>query len=123
MNNINVSNSSISFNGLIVKGNVSAKNVKKLGDFASHIENINFINDLEKDYGVDAVLDSDITKMSFSHKKYSNLSGKYGCASYPLENVFRDIIDVMKNVKSAINKAARDYDKQMTEKEAIQRGC
>ena len=122
-NTINKINSSTTFNGLIIKGTVPNNKVKKLGEFASQIENINFINDLEKSYNVDAVLNHDISKMSFSHKKYGNLSEKYGCGSYPLENVFRDIIEVMKNIKSAINKASKDYEKQMTEKEVVQRGC
>lgn len=123
MNNINVTNSSVSFNGLIVNGTVSGKNVKKLGTFASQVENINFINDLERTYGVDAILDSEITQMTFSHKKYGNLSDKYGCGSYLLENVFRDITDILKNIKSSVNKAQKDYEKYMSDKELKRRGC
>ena len=122
MNNINPT-SSISFNGLIVKGTVPQNSVKKLGDFASKFENINFINDLEKNYGVDAILDSNITQMSFSHPKYGNLSEHYGCGSYLLENVFRDITFVIKDIKLAVNKAAKDYEKTIAEREKITRGC
>ena len=63
MNNIGITNSHINFNGLIVKGTVSGENVKKLGDFASKIENINFTKDLEKNFEVDAVLNNEITPM------------------------------------------------------------
>ena len=118
MNNITPLNS-VSFNGLTIYGTVSNKNVKKLGDFASRIENINFINDLEKYFEVDAVLDSEITKMSFVHKKFGDLSGKFGCGSYPLENVFRDVIEVIKDIKTAVKKAEKTYEKNPPEK----RGC
>ena len=123
MNMLSVNNSSISFNGLIVNGTVPQKSVKKLGDFASRIENINFINDLEKNYEIDAVLNNEITEMSFSHKKYGNLSEKYGCGSYPLENVFRDITVVIRDIKSAIGKAAKTWEKGIAEKETVKRGC
>ena len=82
MNNITPL-SSVSFNGLTVYGTVANKNVKKLGDFASRVENINFINDLEKYFEVDAVLDNEITKMSFVHKKFGDLSGRFGRFSCP----------------------------------------
>lgn len=123
MNNIKVNKQSIAFNGLIINGAVPQKSVKRLGDFASHIENINFINDIEKSFDVDVVLNNEITQMTFAHKKYGDLSGKYGCSSYQLENVFRDITEVIKNIKSAINKAAKDWEKSMSEKETIKRGC
>ena len=122
MNNINPT-SSISFNGLIIHGAVPQKSVKKLGDFASRYENINFINDLEKIYGVDAVLDSQISKMSFSHPKYGDLSGKYNCGSYSLENVFMDISTIFKNIKLALNKAEKDFLKSVAEIEKTKRGC
>lgn len=123
MNNMNTINPSVSFKGLIVNGTVPNKSVKKLGEFASHIENVNFIKDLEKFYGVDAVLNGDITQMSFSHQKYGNLSEKYGCRYYQLENVFRDVSIIIKDIKSAIKKAAKDFEKNMAEKELTQRGC
>ncbi len=118
MNNITPI-SSVSFSGLAVYGTVSGKNVKKLGDFASRVENINFINDLEKYFEVDAVLDNEITKMSFVHKKFGDLSGRFGCSSYPLENVFRDVTEVIKDIKSAIKRAEKNSDKCAVEK----RGC
>ena len=121
MNNINPT-SLISFNGLIVKGTVPQKSVKTLGDFASRFENINFINDLEQNFEVDAVLNSDITKMTFSHKKYGSLLD-YGCSWYPLENVFRDITTVIGDMKSAMKKAKKDFEKNIAEKELIKRGC
>ena len=107
MNTINSTNSSVSFNGLIINGNVSGKNIRKLGDFASRIENINFIKDIEKKYGVDVVLDNEISKMSFSHPKYGNLSEKYDCGSYPLQNVFLDISVVIRNIKSSLLSAEK----------------
>ena len=122
MNNINPI-SSISFNGLIVNGTVSEKSVNKLGEFASRIENKNFIKDLEHNYGVDAVLDNAITKMSFSHSKYGNLSEKYNCGSYPLENVFMNVSTIFRNIKMAVNKAEKDFQKAIAEKELTQRGC
>ena len=122
MNINSITNSSLTFNGLIVKGTVSGENVKKLGSFASKFENTNFIKYLEKDFDVDAVLDSDITQMSFSHKTYGNLS-ENGCKSYPLENVFRDVTDVIKDIKTATAKAAKDFEKKMAEKNAAKRGC
>ena len=122
MNNITPI-SSVSFNGLVVNGTVADKNMKKLGDFATRIENINFIKDIEKDLRVDAVLNNDITSMSFSHKTYGSLSEKYGCGSYSLENVFRDITVVIKDIKTAINKAKKDRDKNLAEKDAVRRGC
>ena len=123
MNNISSIKSSVSFNGLIVNGVVSGQNVKKLGEFASKVENINFIKDIEKTFGVDAVLDSDIAQMSFSHKIYGSLSGKYRCGSYPLENVFRDVTKVILDIKSAINKASKDWEKKTSEIESSRRGC
>lgn len=123
MNNLNVQNNSIMFNGLIIQGAVPRKSVKKLGDFASKYENINFIKDLEKSYDVDVVLDSDITKMFFSHKAYGDLSGKYNCGSYPLENVFMNVTTIIKNIKTAIKKAEKDFKKATAEKESVRRGC
>ena len=122
MNNINPT-SSISFNGLIVKGAVPQQSVKKLGEFASRYENINLIKDLEKNYGVDAVLDKDITQMSFSHPKFGNLSENYSCGSYPLENVFMDVSTIFRNIKNALNSAEKDFNKTLSEKELTIRGC
>lgn len=122
MNNINPT-SSISFNGLIVKGTVPQKCVNKLGNFASKYENINFINDLEKNFGVDAVLDNAITKMSFSHPKYGDLSGKYNCGFYPLENVFMDVSTIFKNIKTSLSKAEKAFQKSIAEIEKTKRGC
>ena len=122
MNNI-APISSVSFNGLIINGTVADKNVKKLGEFASQIENINFIKDLEKDFGVDAVLNNEITQMSFSHKKYGNLSEKFGCGSYPLGNVFRDITLVIRDIKTSVHKAAKEWEKHVADKDAVRRGC
>ena len=123
MNNIKVSNSSVSFGGLIVKGTVSPQNVKKLGDFASKIENTSFISYLEKDFGVDVILNNEITQMSFAHKTYGSLSEKFGCKSYPLENVFRNVTEVIKDIKAATTKAAKDWEKVMAEKDTARRGC
>ena len=119
MNNINPT-SSISFNGLIIKGTVPQKNVKKLGEFASKFENKNFIKDLEKNYGIDAVLNSDITQMSFSHPKYGDLPE---CGYYPLEEVFMNVSIILKNIKTSLSKAEKDFQKSMAEKEKITRGC
>ena len=122
MNNINPT-SSISFNGLIVKGTVPQKSVKKLGDFASKFENVNFVNDLEQNYGVDAVLDGNITKMSFSHPTHGNLSEKYNCGEFPLENVFMEVSTIIKNIKISLSKAEKDMQKALAERENITRGC
>ena len=123
MNKINAANSQVNFNGLIINGAIPRKNVKKLGYFASKYENINFIKDLEKLYEVDVVLDKYITKMSFSHPKYGNLSEKYNCGEFPLENVFMEISNIFKNIKSALNKAEKDLQKAESEREKIKRGC
>lgn len=123
MNNISQVNSQISFNALIVKGAVSENNIKKLGDFASRVENINFIKDLEKDFNVDAVLNSDITEMSFEHKLYGTLSGKFGGKSYSLQNVFRDATQVILNIKSSVKKAAAEWERKQEEIKSLRRGC
>ena len=123
MNNIKTTNSKISFNGLIINGTVPGKSVKKLGDFASKYENINFIKDLEKNYGVDPVLDKDITTMSFAHPKYGNLTEQYNCGKFPLENVFMEVSNIIKNIKAALNKAEKDFQKALSEQEKIKRGC
>ena len=122
MNNINPT-SSISFNGLIIKGTVPQKSVKKLGNFASKFENINFIKDLENNYGVDAVLDKEISKMSFSHPTYGNLTDKYDCGSYLLENVFMDISIIIDHIKKSLRKAEKDFEKSMKDMEKTKRGC
>ena len=122
MNNITPT-SSVSFSGLIVKGTVPQKSVKKLGEFASKFENINFIKDLEKNYGVDVVLDSEITKMSFSHPVFGNLSEKYGCGEFLLENVFMDVSTIIRNIKTSMIKAEKDFQKSMAEREKLKRGC
>jgi len=119
MNKINAVNASVSFRGLAVSGIVSGKNVKKLGDFASRYENINFIKDLEKDFGVDAVLDKDITQMSFSHKQFGNLD----IGSYPLENVFQNVTVIMKDLKSALKFAEKNQEKELAARANIIRGC
>lgn len=123
MNTINSTNSSVSFNGLIINGTISRKNVKKLGDFASRVENVNFIKDLEKSYGVDTVLDKDISKMSFSHPKYGNLTEKYNCGEFSLNNVFLEVSSIIKNIKTALSNAQKDAKKVVAEKELIKRGC
>ena len=56
------------------------------------------------------------------HGKYGNLS-EYGCGEYLLENVFRDISLVIKDIKSSLAKAERDFNKVASEKELIKRGC
>ena len=122
MNNINPT-SSISFNGLIVKGAVPKKSVSKLGDFASKFENINFINDLENNYGVDVVLNNEISKMSFSHPQFGSLSEKYECGYFPLENVFMDVSIIINNIKTSLRRAEKDFKKAMAEKDSTIRGC
>ena len=109
MNTINSTNSSVSFNGLIINGTISRKNVKKLGDFASRVENVNFIKDLEKNYGVDVILDKDISKMSFLHPKYGNLTEEYNCGEFSLNNVFMEVSIIIKNIKTALSKAEKDF--------------
>ena len=119
MNNINPI-SSISFNGLIINGTVPQKSVKKLGAFASKFENINFVKDLEQNYGVDAVLDKEISNMSFSHPKYGTLTE---CGSYPLGDVFMNVSTIIRDIKTALSKAEKSFQKSMAEKELLKRGC
>lgn len=123
MNKINPINPSTSYRGLVVNGAVSGENINKLGKYASQIENINFIAYLEKSMNVDAILNKDITQMSFTHRIYGNLSGNFGCKSYPLENIFRDATEVIKDIKAATAKAAKDWEKAIAEKDAARRGC
>ena len=120
MNDISLS--ATSFNGLRIDGTVKSRNLKKLGNFASKVENKNFINYLGSNLKTDIILDNEITKVSFAHQQYGNLD-KYGVGTYNIENVFRDVMDIINNIKTALKKAEKDFQKYMEEKEKTKRGC
>ena len=123
MNNINTNYNPMTFKGLKVNGVVSTENVTKLGEFASRIENINFINYLEKRYETDVVINNEISKMHFSHKIYGDLTEAYGGGEFLLENVFRDVTTVIDNIKKAIKKAEKEWNKELLERTSTKRGC
>lgn len=115
--------SPISFRGIRIEGSISGQNVKKAGDFLSQVENINFIEDIEKRFGSDIVLKGDMTEMSFCHQKYGNLFGKYGCPWFSTKNFFKDVIEMFSGIKRSITIAEKDYAKSAKEYNKIRRGC
>ena len=92
------------FCGLKINGIVSAKNVKKLGEFTSRSENHDFIQYLEKTFNTDVVLNNTLDTITFSHNVYGDLS-KFNCPSFPTKDFFSEVVNARLNIKSAIEKA------------------
>ena len=115
-------NSSISFNGLKINGVVPSKSLKKLGEFTSATENHGFIEYLEKSFNTDIVLNNKLDEISFSHQTYGDLT-KFGCPIFSAKDFFSKVVDAMKDIKNAINKAEKKHTKELNELDAIKRGC
>jgi hypothetical protein len=92
------------FCGLKINGIVSAKNVRKLGEFTGKSENHDYIQYLEKSFNTDVVLNDTIDAISFSHKTYGDLS-KFDCPSFPTKDFFSYVVNATRNITSAISKA------------------
>lgn len=114
--------SPISFQGLKIKGIVSAGNIKKLGEFANATENRGFIEDLEKLYNTDMVLNGELNEISFSHKVYGDLD-KYGAVKFAAKDFYSNVVTVMGNIKSAIKKAEREFNSVKKKNDYTPRGC
>ena len=111
-----------SFQGLKIKGTVPVKNIKKLGEFANATENKSFIEDVEKLYNVDMVLNGDLNEISFEHKVYGDLS-KYNFIKFPVKDFYSNIVSVMDNIRTAIKKAEKEFTKPKEKENFIPRGC
>lgn len=114
--------SPISFSGLKIEGVISAKNMKELGEFATAAENVRFVNDIEKTFNTNVVINSTFDEISFSHDIYGNLSN-FGCPKYPAADFYSKVVDAMEGIKRAIKKADKNYELQNRDYEKIRRGC
>ena len=111
----------ISFSGLKIEGTIPAKNIKKLNEITKIFEKNELITDLENNFNTDIVINSELDKASFSHKKYGSLS-KYIKPSL-IENLLAQASELKSNIKIAVRKAEKDYLKSQTIYESSRRGC
>ena len=114
--------SPISFQGLKINGVVSAKNLTKLGEFTTATENLRFLDDLEKTFNTDLVLNGNLDIISFSHNVYGDLT-KYNCPQYPAKDFFSNVVNVMNSIKLAIKKAEDNFVGEKQKYDSIRRGC
>ena len=114
--------SPISFQGLKIDGVVSAKNLKKLGEFANATENLSFIDDLEKIYNTNMVINGKLDKISFSHEIYGDLTS-FGCPNFPAKDFFSQVVDAMESIKKATKKAKVKFESHFEKNDFIRRGC
>ncbi len=114
--------SPISFSGLKIEGVISAKNMKKLSEFATAEENVGFISDLEKTFNTNMVINSTLDEISFSHEIYGNLT-EFGCPKYATEGFYSKVVDAMNGIRLAIKKAEKSYERHKQDIEKIRRGC
>ena len=112
----------VSFTGLKIEGVISPKNMKKLREFATAEENAGFINDLEKTFNTDMIINSTFDEISFSHELYGNLT-PFGCPKFPAAGFYSKVVDVMNGIKQAIKKAEKNYKLNMQDYENVRRGC
>ena len=112
--------SPISFSGLKIEGVIPSKNMKKLCEFASAVENIEFIEHLEKNFNTDMVINSNFDEISFSHNTYGNLTN-FGCPKFSVADFYSKVVDAMNDIKCSIKKAEKHHKKQDYEK--MSRGC
>ena len=114
--------SPISFQGLKIEGVISAKNIKKLGEFTNATENLGLIDDLEKLYNTNLVINNKLDKISFSHELYGDLT-PFGCPNYPIKDFFSQVVDAMESIKKATKKAKTYFEKDKQKNDYIRRGC
>ena len=114
--------SQIPFSGLKIEGVIQAKNLKKLSEFANAQENAGFINDLEKNFNTNMVINSEFDEISFSHENYGNLS-EFGCPKFSVEGFYSKVVDAMNGIKQSIKKAEKSYERHKQDYEKIRRGC
>ena len=114
--------SPVSFQGLKIEGVVSAKNFKKLGEFTNATENFGFIDDLEKMYNTNMVINGKLDEISFSHEIYGDLT-PFGCPKFPVKDFFSKVVDVMESIKKATKKAKTDFKNHFEKNDSIRRGC
>ena len=111
-----------SFTGLKIDGIISANNLKKLRKFASAEENAGLINDLEKTYNTNLVINSEFDEVSFSHEVYGNLTN-FGCPKFSTECFYSQIVEVINGIKRSIKNAEKNFELQKQNYEKIRRGC
>ena len=114
--------SPISFNGLKIEGVISAKDMKKLSEFATAEENAGFISHLEKTFNTNMVINSKFDEIGFSHEVYGNLT-PLGCPKFSAEGFYSKVVDAMDGIKRAIKKAEKNYERQKQDFENKRRGC
>lgn len=114
--------SPVSFNGLKVEGVISAKNMKKLSEFATAEENVELITDLEKTFKTNMVINSNFDEISFSHEVYGNLS-EFGCPRFSAAGFYSKVVEARNGIKQAIKKAEKFYEHHKQEYEKMRRGC
>lgn len=114
--------SPVSFQGLKIEGVVSTKNIKKLGEFTNATENLGFINDLEKIYNTNMVINNKLDEISFSHEIYGDLT-PFGCPKFPVKDFFSKVVNAMEGIKTATQKAKNSYKKYKQKNDYIPRGC
>ena len=114
--------SPVTFQGLKIEGVVSAKNIKKLGEFTNATENLRFLEDLEKELNTDLVLNGTLDKISFSHNIYGDLT-KYNCPQFPAKDFFSKVVDAMSSIKLAIKKAEEAFQAEKLKYDSTRRGC
>ncbi len=114
--------SPISFTGLKIEGVISAKNMRKLSEFATAEENAGLIADLEKTFNTNMVINSEFDEISFSHELYGNLT-EFGCPKFPADGFYSKVVDAMNGIKRAIKKAEKSYELHIQECEKNRRGC
>lgn len=114
--------SPISFNGLKIEGIISVKDMKKLREFANAEENAGFINDLEKTYNTNMVINNTFDEISFSHDYYGNLTN-FGCPKYSAEGFYSKVVSAKEGIKHAIKKAEKTSELNKQDVEKMRRGC
>ena len=114
--------SPISFNGLKISGTISAANMKKLGKFANAVENAEFINDIEKTFNTNMVINSTFDEISFSHEVYGDMT-KFGCPKYSASDFYSKVVEAMEGINRAIKKAQKNFELEKQNYEKIRRGC
>ncbi len=114
--------SPISFTGLKIEGIISTKNIKKLSEFTNAQENVGFINDLEKTFNTNMVINGELNEISFSHEVFGSLT-EFGCPKFSAENFYSKVVDAMSGIKQAIKKAEKVCNLHKQEREKIRRGC
>ena len=114
--------SPISFNGLKIEGVIPSKNMRKLTEFATAEENAELIDDLEKTFNTNMVINSEFDEISFSHEVYGNLT-EFGCPKFPAKGFYSKVVEARNGIKRAIKKAEKYYELHRQNCENMRRGC